>query len=265
MTSPSRIASLAVATAALAFATSARAEVIDYPDSPDPVATPIVTTLADPVSLSIVSGSAIQSGEISGDGGLTKIGAGTITLTANNTYTGPTEVEAGALIVDGFLTGNVTVQSGATFGGDGIVAGDITLVGGSTLLVVDCFDADTLVWNPTAKMVFSLGDSTSDILELGAGLTKGGSGSYLFEFADAGWQVGQTYTLIVFNETTFLNAEDFAFTNGGGFAGSFSLKETTVEFTLTSAVPEPSTYAIGVCGLLGVAIWLRRRGLAARA
>ena len=54
------------------------------------------------------------SGVISGaGGGITKNGAGTMLLTAVNTYTGPTTVNAGTLLVSG--TGSTTASSG----GDG--------------------------------------------------------------------------------------------------------------------------------------------------
>ncbi|HVX83630.1 MAG TPA: autotransporter-associated beta strand repeat-containing protein [Phycisphaerae bacterium] len=46
------------------------------------------------------------SGILSGNGGLTKIGGGAITLSAHNTYNGPTTVSAGSLLVTGSLAAN---------------------------------------------------------------------------------------------------------------------------------------------------------------
>ena len=56
--------------------------------------------------------STTYSGAMSGTGGLTKIGAGTLVLTANNTYTGPTTISVGTLQLgnggtSGSILGNV--------------------------------------------------------------------------------------------------------------------------------------------------------------
>ncbi len=55
------------------------------------------------------------SGTIAGDGGLTKVSSGSLTLSGANTYTGDTRVNAGALELTGSLAGApVFVASGAT-------------------------------------------------------------------------------------------------------------------------------------------------------
>jgi autotransporter-associated beta strand protein len=58
---------------------------------------------------------------ISGSGGLDKTGAGTLTLSGNNLYSGITTVDAGTLLVNGVqLFSAVTVSASATLGGIGI-------------------------------------------------------------------------------------------------------------------------------------------------
>ena len=59
-------------------------------------------------------------------GSLVKQGTGTLTLAATNTYTGPTEVAAGRLVVTGSIASNVTVDAAGSFGGTGTVTGNVT-------------------------------------------------------------------------------------------------------------------------------------------
>ena len=51
------------------------------------------------------------SGVISGNGSLAKLGAGTLTLTGSNSYTGTTTVSGGTLAVTGSLSGSITVTT----------------------------------------------------------------------------------------------------------------------------------------------------------
>jgi autotransporter-associated beta strand protein len=63
------------------------------------------------------------SGAIMGTGGLTKVGGGVLSVTGTNTYTGPTNVNAGILDVNGSLASVVSVNSGGTLMGSGIIGG----------------------------------------------------------------------------------------------------------------------------------------------
>ncbi len=76
-------------------------------------------------------GSSTFDGVIRGSGSVSKLGAGVITFTANNTYTGPTAVGSGRLNVNGAQAASaVTVAASATLGGGGTV-GTVTSTGGT--------------------------------------------------------------------------------------------------------------------------------------
>ncbi|EIP97407.1 outer membrane autotransporter barrel domain-containing protein [Opitutaceae bacterium TAV1] len=82
------------------------------------------------------SDTATFAGLITGDGVLVHEGTGTTLLTGDNRYTGSTTIAAGTLRIDGdqsAATGAVTVRSGGTLGGNGIVGGDVTVEDGGTL------------------------------------------------------------------------------------------------------------------------------------
>lgn len=75
------------------------------------------------------------AGPVSGTGILVKQGSGTLILSsATSTFTGPVSVAEGTLRVDGVIPASasaVTVASGATLGGSGIVQRNVTVTGGA--------------------------------------------------------------------------------------------------------------------------------------
>jgi len=70
---------------------------------------------------------------ISGNGGLNQLGSGTTELSGINTYTGPTSIQAGKLVVSGSIANSDVAVSGAgALGGTGTV-GSLTILDGGTL------------------------------------------------------------------------------------------------------------------------------------
>jgi autotransporter-associated beta strand protein len=92
-------------------------------------------------TLTLASGTLKDTGEINGGAAISKTTAGTLVMQGNNAYSGATTVSGGTLLVNNTYSGTssatgsntVTVNSGTTFGGNGRVAGPVTLNTGATL------------------------------------------------------------------------------------------------------------------------------------
>lgn len=145
------------------------------------------------------------------DGGLTKVGLGTLTLTGTNTYSGPTLVNVGTLALNNNLaiqcsalvttgSGSVTLGSGVTtptFGGLSGASGDL-----SSVIASGYASVTSLRLNPTSGTV-----------TYGGAITDGASGMALFK-TGAGTQVlagANTYT-----GTTTINAGTLLVNNATG-------------------------------------------------
>ena len=88
-------------------------------------------------TIQVDDGSADIDGRLSGEitsssssGGITKTGVGTLELTATNSFTGPTTINNGRLLVNGVIAGGaVTVNTNGALGGSGSVGGKMTVYG----------------------------------------------------------------------------------------------------------------------------------------
>ena len=184
------------------------------------------------------------SSAISGTGNgltLTGAGSGVLTLSGANTYTGPTSILDGQLILSltGSLTSDVTVGALGAIGGRGTITGDLFLASGADFV----FDLNgPLVVN--SGIVSFGGLSIADIVGLTSATAEG------------------VYTLIGGTATfDLLNVSDF------GPAGQVSLGDGKFAFfkegsLQVEVIPEPSTYALlalAGAGFAGYVIRRRRR------
>ena len=98
------------------------------------------------------------SGKLTGPGGITKTGPGTVYLTGAVSNAGPTVVQAGQLVVQSnvALTNTLTVAAGSAGSGTLAVTGNLTLGSGATLAV----SVGTLVRSQTYTLVSWTGTRT---------------------------------------------------------------------------------------------------------
>ena len=121
--------------------------------------------------------------------GFVKLGSGGLTLATANTYTGPTTVAAGTLIVAAdqtAATGGVTVAAGATLAGTGTVGGQVGLAANATL-------------SPGAS---------AGTLSFARGVSLAGGGNYNWQILDAAGSAGSTtgWDLLSVSGTLAINA-----------------------------------------------------------
>ncbi|MEA3212062.1 MAG: hypothetical protein QOE70_5119 [Chthoniobacter sp.] len=214
--------------------------------------------------------------------GLTKQGTGTQTLAGANSYTGPTNVTAGSLLINGLqgaATGAVTVSSGATLGGTGTIGGPTTIQNGGNLKPGTSAGLLTFASNLTLG-----GNATNSTFEI-QGTARGTVGGYdainlgassILTYAGiltldiSSTLPNGTYDLFSFTSAPTGNFFNVTLTGSGGYSGDLTnssgvwtadSKGQTFTFTQATGdllvVPEPSAL-VSLLGGLGVLLGFRR-------
>ncbi|MCX6848536.1 MAG: autotransporter-associated beta strand repeat-containing protein [Verrucomicrobia bacterium] len=165
--------------------------IIDYTDGQTD-ATPYDTSAPnDPTGLSILSGTATQSGIITGSGGVIKLGAGTLILSGANDYTGTTTLNAGTLEV--VVGGIISNLSNLTIGDqDGDVA-TLLMTGGNVTsnqmyLGLNAGSSGTVSVSGGISFnnILTVGHSGTGVLNLSGGSFNDSQGSLGFNAGSSG-------------------------------------------------------------------------------
>jgi len=232
-------------------------------------------------------GSGTVATSVSGAGGLTLAGSGTLRLTATSSYSGATLVNAGTLLVNGAVGSTVvSVAAGATLGGSGSIGGAVAVLAGGTLSPGD--GLDSLACGPVSLLDGSVFRAevrsavpAADLLTIMGDLTLTGTVGLVLD--DLAASAG------TFAEGTILSLINYSGSWNGGFfhSGGAALTDGSLfsvgdhqwridydaplgglnhtgdflpdsRFVNVVAVPEPSAGGLLAIGLLGPG-WAWRR------
>ncbi len=161
------------------------------------------------------SGSSSWNNPISGVGGLIKQGIGTLTLSQNASYTGPTQVQAGTLVTHA-LSSNVAIGTQGTLSGSD-VAGDVTNAG--TFEVARNLDSTI----------------TGNYIQQGTGRLSVNLGSILLVTGNATLNGGDLYVRGT-NDNYVVNSRTEVLDTIGGLTGVFGSLSTSSNVLLQAAL-----------------------------
>lgn len=193
------------------------------------------------------------AGDNATDGGLTKLGAGTLSLGGVNTFTGPTIVSNGLLAINGSLAnGAVSVAPGATLGGTGIIGGAAivqgTLAPGNSVGTLTLNSGLTLFGNLAIEVDKSLSPA-NDVCVVSGILTNGGTGIITVTNLGADLVLGDSFPLFsqpVLNGSALTIASSpgagLAWTNKLAVDGSIAV------VAVPTIAPDPTNITFSVSG-----------------
>ena len=160
------------------------------------------------VGIEVPQGSTVPLAVVfSGAGTLRKLGGGVLVLSGNQTYTGPTQVEAGTLVVTGSTAaGSAVTVAGGILGGTGTVAGTVTVGDGGTLMVgaesgaIGSLTTGSLVFEAGSTLVLEVSPTLVDRLNVTGSLTIKAGATAQVTVLD-GFVLGTDPLVLIHNDT----------------------------------------------------------------
>jgi autotransporter-associated beta strand protein len=216
----------------------------------EPPAASSATSLNDGALVFDRSNALVFDGEISGTGAVVQQGTGTTTLTAASSYSGETSVVNGRLLVDGAISGAVTVASGARLGGTGSIGGTVTIADGGHLAPGDSpgtLTVGALLLAPGSQLDYELGlpdivgGGINDLTIVNGALTLDGTLS-LFDAGGLGLGV---YRLIDYGGSL---------TDNGLALGPLPTGFSTADLVISTATPNQVNLIVSAGGF-GLQFW----------
>ncbi|MEX1009972.1 MAG: autotransporter-associated beta strand repeat-containing protein, partial [Chthoniobacterales bacterium] len=195
-----------------------------------------------------------ESGNLSGGGGITKEGTGTLLVTGNNSFTGAVAVNAGLLNLN------------SSTGGAAATTSSVSVASGATLLISQSNQVSDTAAVSLSGGTIQRGSGVSEVFG-NLNLTTG-------SFLDFGTGTTGTLSFGTYTPSSLLTVQNFLpgnvltfgsnLTGNIGDIGLFSFDndftsswDGSSTFTIT-AIPEPSTYLVAA-GLLGLLILSARK------
>jgi len=208
------------------------------------------------------------AGELTGAMKLTKAGAGKLTLTGTNTFTGATLVGEGQLLINGSLPNSpITLRGGVwldgRLGGTGIVGSTVRFeegagfspgaVGGNSSGVLTIANTATLAGRTRSD--FDLSDDptgvtkTNDRVQINGNLVISGTNSFVFNLLDGALPPGSVYPLVNYTGTLTGNINSLLAEGLDGYPYTFTNPPGQIALLIkTPRAPATLTWTGGLNG-----------------